>query len=320
MASPLLGQILLETRELDHKYQKFSAAHILRQPITFPVAPSHPRFTHIQSYTLTAQKLTTKDFGQYTLIFLDHKVSKEAWVKQIIHKDAPVILLKSHEIEWEEIKSLSSSLQHIQGLKGGQIAAIGGGSLLYAVGYIAEQWQCEATYVPTTVLSMSDTSIGGKVRIHRVKEDVYERHFYRSYYEPTRIILDERFLCSLSEHEISLGVAEIVKHALYQSQGLLEYLLSPDFDPFNNQNSLLKAIMWTADLKRICLTVDPDEHEDGANAILRAAHTVADQLEVESKLQMRHGKAVWKAMEIDSELDPEKAKTFQSLAKKLWKK
>ncbi len=320
MASPLLSQILLETQALDHKYQKLSAAHILRHPITFPVSPNHPRFAHLKSYSLTAQKLVAKDFSDCTLIFLDHKVSKEAWIKQIIHKDAPVILLKSHEIEWEEIKDLSSSLQHIQGLKGGKIAAIGGGSLLYAVGYIAEQWQCEATYIPTTVLSMSDTSIGGKVRIHRVKDDVYERHFYRSYYEPNRIILDERFLPSLSEHEISLGIAEIVKHALYQSPGLLEYLLSPAFDPFNNQSSLLKATMWTADLKRICLTVDPEEHEDGANAILRAAHTVADQLEVESKLQMRHGKAVWRGMEIDCESDPEKAKTFAALAKKLWKK
>lgn len=320
MASPLLDQILRATRELDLKYQKLSAAHILRQPITFPVAPSHPRFAQLKHYTLTAQKLATKDFSDCTLIFLDHKVSKEAWIKQIIHKDAPVILLKSHEIEWEEIKSLNASLQHITSLKGGKIAAIGGGSLLYAVGYIAEQWQCEATYIPTTVLSMSDSSIGGKVRIHRVHDDIYERHFYRSYYEPDRIILDERFLLSLPEHEISIGIAEIVKHAIYQSPGLLAYLLSPAFDPFNNRDSLLKAIMWTADLKRICLIVDPDEHEDGANAILRAAHTVADQLEVESKLQMRHGKAVWRGMELDCEADPEKAKTFADLAKKLWKK
>ncbi len=318
MTPNLLGQILAETAKVDQTYQGLSNAQAAHQKLIFPIPSFHPRASSIPNYSFVCRRLTAQDFNHSSLIFMDHKVSQLPWIKKLINKNAALILLKAHEIEFEEIKSLSSSLQHIQAMKGSHITAVGGGSLLYAVGYIAEQWDCDATYVPTTALSMSDTSIGGKVRIHRVKDAQYERHFYRSYYEPNHIIIDSRFLAKCLDHEVTLGLAEIIKHALYQSPGLLKYLLSKEFDPFEDKSSLIKAIMWTAALKRACLIGDPYESEIGSNTILRAAHDISDQLEVESKLQMRHGKAVWRAIEIDLK-HTEKAKAYKALAQKLWR-
>lgn len=318
MTLNLLGRIATETAKIDQRYLALSNAQVAQQKLVFPIPFFHPRASTISQYTLRCHKLTAQDFNHSTLIFIDHKMSQEPWLKKLISKNAAQIVLKAHEIEFEEIKSLSASLQHIQGMRKSHITAVGGGSLLYAVGYIAEQWECDSTYIPTTALSMSDTSIGGKVRIHRVRDSQYERHFYRSYYEPNEIIIDPRFLNTCPEHEVSLGLAEIVKHALYQSPGLLDYLLSKQFDPFEDKKGLIKAIMWTAALKHVCLTVDPHESEIGANKILRAAHDISDELEVESKLQMRHGKAVWRAIKIDLK-DTEKAKAYDALAQKLWR-
>ncbi len=318
MPPNLLGKIATETAKVDQKYQNLSSAQAAHQKIIYPVPHFHPRASKLSSYSLICRKLTARDFAHSSLIFIDHKISQEPWIKKLINKNAALITLKANEIEFEEIKSLNSSLQHIHSLRGSHITAMGGGSLLYAVGYIAEQWECDATYIPTTALSMSDTSIGGKVRIHRVKDAQYERHFYRSYYEPNHIIIDPRFLDDNLDHEVTLGLAEIIKHALYQSPALLQYLLSKEFEPFENKSSLMKAIMWTAALKRACLVADPYESEIGSNTILRAAHDISDQLEIESKLQMRHGKAVWRAIEIDLK-DTEKAKAYQALAQKLWR-
>lgn len=320
MASPLLEQILAETKAVDKKYQQLALDRLQGQKISFPVGKDHPRFSSIKNYPLSCRHLTAEDLAKSALIFVDYKIAQEPWLKKLLKDDAPIIFLKAHEIEYQEIISLSDSLQHIEAMKKSHITAIGPGPLLYAVGYIAEKWECDSTYIPTTALSMSDTSTGGKVRIHRVKDNVYERHYYRSYYEPNEVIVDSRFLRDVPEHEVSSGVAEIVKHALYQSAGLLEYLLSNDFDPFNKKNTLLKAILWTAALKRTCLSVDPQETSTGANTILRAAHHISDQLEIESKLQMRHGNAVWRAMEIDTKSDETRARNFQLLAQKLWKK
>ncbi|MBI4836312.1 MAG: hypothetical protein HY817_03550 [Candidatus Abawacabacteria bacterium] len=164
---------------------------------------------------------------------------------------------------------------------------------------------------------MSDSSLGGKVRANRVEVSKFEKHAYKSFYEPNEVIVDMRFLETLRHDQSSWGLAEIVKHAIYQSTSLLNYLLSDSFNPKIPQ-SLLKAILWCADLKRVCLEVDPEESREGSYKILRAGHDVSDKIEEKSHFTVSHGEAVWKGMEIDLKTDPTQYMYFQKLQEKLF--
>jgi 3-dehydroquinate synthetase len=114
-----------------------------------------------------------------------------------------------------------------------------------------------------------------------------------------------------------MGLAEIIKHAVYQSSSLADYLLSDSFEPFNDKQSLLRSILWTADLKRICLENDPEESKDGSYLILRAAHDISDRLEEESGFTLDHGEAVERAMLEDLKDDPERLSLLKSIYGKL---
>lgn len=206
---------------------------------------------------------------------------------------------------------------------GKTLVAVGGGVILDTALCIAQILGLKIILVPTTVIAMSDSSIGGKARANKVQEtsgkQIFIKHFFREFYDPGEIILCESFLETIPEKVISLGCAEIIKHAFFQSDDLLHYLMSEDFDPFNNKKSLMKAILWTADLKRICMEVDPQETYEGSRKIIREGHVEADKLEKESGFTMGHGEAVLHGLKHDLCNDPDKTRLekFNTLCEKL---
>lgn len=172
-------------------------------------------------------------------------------------------------------------------------------------------------YVPTSIIAMSDASMGGKIRLNTIEDGRFNKHAYKSFYEPSAVILDPQFLEYLNNEQIMVGLAEIIKHALYQSPRLTNYLLSDEFEPFHDRESLLRAILWTADLKRICLENDPEESKEGSYKILRAAHDISDKMEEQSQFTLSHGKAVEKAMVEDLRFEAEKSNLLARIYQKL---
>jgi 3-dehydroquinate synthetase len=263
--------------------------------IIFPVPVAHYRSAQITSYPLTISSLSQYHFADNDLVIIDSGL----W--DVIKKLDSVNYIKLEPIE-AETKALATADKLLDSLKNKnvkRIIGIGGGIVLNVVSYIAEQLKADLVLVPTSIVAMSDSSIGGKVRMNKIEGDVFIKHAYKSFYEPNQIIVDPVFLEKLSDEQIKIGMAEIIKHALYQAPALAEYLLSNDFNPFKDKKSLLKAILWTADLKRICLEVDPEESKDGSYIILRAAHDNSDKMEEASKFTLPHAEAVLRSMEDD---------------------
>jgi len=196
---------------------------------------------------------------------------------------------KTKEVHWLDAFIATNDLQRN---KVKTIIVIGGGVLINAGGYIAEKLGCDLMYIPTTVISMADGSIGGKVRANIIEENTYIKHGYKSFYEPNLILADHRFLQSLTNENISIGLGEIIKHGVFQSKLLLEYLISDSFNPFQQKQTLLKAILWSVALKAVCLRIDPDETKDGSYRILRGGHDMSDKIEEQSHFKIPHGTAV----------------------------
>jgi 3-dehydroquinate synthetase len=283
--------------------------------IIFSVPTDHPRHSKISQYSLVIKQLSDFNFGDAPLILCDQGIKK--YLPERFDNLSNIIFLNPTE---GKLKILQEADNFVKSHKEGglsKIIAVGGGIIANFAGYVAEKLAIDLAYVPTTVVSMSDASIGGKVRINDIQKGVFIKHAYKSFYEPSEIILDPQFLESLTDEQIRTGIAEIIKHAIYQSPLLTEYLLSDFFQPFKDKKTLLRAILWAADLKRICLEVDPKESKNGAYKILRAAHEISDKLEEQSKFTLPHGQAVEEAMLEDLRSDKEKFDLLSRIYHKL---
>ncbi len=265
-----------------------------KRSIVFPVPQNHPRYSTIKQYCLMVIQLSNYHFLENDLILCDSAISN-LLTEQIRNLPA-IIFLDPTEDKLKTKKEADIFVHQHSGKAYDRVIVIGGGVLANFGGYVAESLKTNLVYVPTTVIAMSDACIGGKVRLNDIQDGVYTKHSYKSFYEPSEIVLDPRFLSNLTDEQVRIGLAEIIKHAIYQSPLLAEYILSDIFQPFTDKQSLLRVILWTADLKRICLEIDPEESKDGSYLILRAAHDISDGLEEKSRFSLPHGAAVEKAM------------------------
>lgn len=195
------------------------------------------------------------------------------------------------------------------------LVAIGGGLIMNVGAYIAERISANLILFPTTVLAMADSS-GGKVRVNFVASDRAYKHFYKSFYEPNIMFLDERFLLSLPRKQIQIGLVEIIKQGLFQSPKLYDFLFRTGENLFSDVDKLKKAVLWAANLKKICMDVDVEENENGSRRILRGGHDFSDRLEEDLRLEIPHGIAV--AIGIINQLEMEQKKEIFDKAIKLF--
>lgn len=262
----------------------------------FTIPKLNPRSLIIDSYNLSLLNINDFIFSENDLIIFDNNLDIKYFEKikgKLVAVDAKEYGIKTRS----EINKLLENLKTSK-----RVVAIGGGLIINISAYIAEKFKSDFILFPTTPLAMSDASIGGKVRVNDITSDgVHIKHAYKSFYEPNDIFIDKNFLETLSNEQIKISLAEIIKHGVYQSNDLLDFLLSKDFNPYLNKESLLKAILWTADLKRICLEIDPHDNTsvNGSNLILRAAHDISDKIEEGMCFKIDHGEAVLRAMLVD---------------------
>jgi 3-dehydroquinate synthetase len=229
MATSKLADILALSQDVDIRWNKDNQTTFLGREIVFTVPSTHSRFNNFRSYKLSCNYLSPKIFSGQEIIVIDEKLINFSWLKETLPSQQNIIPLSAQESKVKEISFLNTTLSSLK--LAPTLVGIGGGVVLNTVGYLAEQLHSKLIYIPTTPISMSDSSTGGKVRVHRINSETIERNFYKSFYEPDFIIVDPRFLETLELFHFSYGLAEIVKHAFYQSPILLQYLLSEQF-PF----------------------------------------------------------------------------------------
>ncbi len=308
----LKGKIVEESRKVDEKLARVTPLNIKSYEITFPVPTNHPRYKEIKSYQLMQRQITRLDCIDAHII-ADAAVAQQSFVKNIFSSNKTTIL-NSDEACVKNKNYLDSILHHFK--DDHVIMGIGGGLMCNVTSYIVEQLQADLILVPTTVLSMADSS-GGKVRLNQEINGRFYKHYVKSFYEPNNMILDDRFLKSLPEKQVSIGMVEIIKHGLFQSENLLTYLISESKKVLNKELYYLKkAILWAADLKRVCLEIDPEEQDYGSRGILRAGHDISDRLEEDNSLKIPHGLAV--AYGIVTFFETKQEKNKLNLAKKVF--
>lgn len=188
---------------------------------------------------------------------------------------------------------------------------IGGGVTGDLGGFVASTvMRCvPLIHIPTTLLAMVDSSVGGKTGINHQTG----KNLIGTFYQPAAVISDIRFLETLPSAEWINGLSEILKYGAIQDTGLFkeaEMFLTDDYrklDPVKLINLIGKCV----DIK--AYIVGKDEHEAGIRAFLNFGHTFAHALEKACDYQkMSHGEAVYLGMHAAIKLSVLKGNTLKN--------
>lgn len=174
------------------------------------------------------------------------------------------------------------------------IVAFGGGVVGDLAGFCASSVLrgVKLIQMPTTLLAMCDSSIGGKTGFN----SQYGKNLIGSFYLASKVLIDSCFLNTLNEYEYKCGLGEIVKYALIEksSKNDVDYnlldLLSKyqSLDIKNEMDYIIKAC---AHLK--ARVVELDRLEGNLRKILNFGHTYAHAIETLSNYKkFSHGEAV----------------------------
>lgn len=142
--------------------------------------------------------------------------------------------------------------------------------------------------VPTTLLAMIDSAIGGKTGINFNEK----KNIIGTFYQPQLVFIDTKFLETLPESEFSSALGELIKYGLISNKAFLDFL-TKNFDKIKSKekDSINHAITESVKFKAGVVSQDEFERK-GIRKILNLGHTFAHGFESNLKFRIKHGEAV----------------------------
>jgi 3-dehydroquinate synthase len=264
----------------DHSYPIFfydgNGAHILHD---------------IGSRALSKKAIVIIDENVYQL----HFARLESVFKEVYKK-----------IDWYRVPSGESSKSMLQlgsildfmldsGLKRGTPVLVIGGGVTGDVGGFAASIALRGVpfiQLPTTLLAMVDSSVGGKTGInHRTGKNLIG-----TFYQPEAVYIDLEFLSTLPHREWISGMGEVIKYGAIRNPGLFELvaeMIANGVEP--DSTEWLSIIRECVEIKAEIVRID--EKETGIRAWLNFGHTFAHAMEAASGYtDIMHGAAVYLGM------------------------
>jgi 3-dehydroquinate synthase len=173
------------------------------------------------------------------------------------------------------------------------IVAIGGGVIGDMAGFVASTWLrgMNLIHIPSTIMAMVDSSVGGKVAINFRNTT----NGIGNYYHPRATIMDLNFVDTLSNRDYRSGLAEVIKVALIHDAEFFNFLQEKSADVLaRNEHELVKVIRRAIEIKieHVC----GDIKEDGKRLLLNYGHTLGHSIEMSTLIDgedmFRHGEGV----------------------------
>ena len=159
-----------------------------------------------------------------------------------------------------------------------------------AAGFIAATFKRGINYiqVPTTLLAMVDSGVGGKAGINLPRG----KNMIGAFYQPKFVFTDIETLKTLPRRELGCGLAETVKHAVIRDGNFFEMLEANNRPIIELQSDLLVEIV-VRNCRIKAEVVSLDEREANLRGILNYGHTIAHAIEtVLTERDFHHGEAV----------------------------
>jgi 3-dehydroquinate synthase len=190
--------------------------------------------------------------------------------------------------QWSVIEELIGKLIDAGLDRQSTIIALGGGTVGDVAGFAASIYLrgIKVVQVPTTLLAMVDSSIGGKTAVNHPKG----KNLVGSFHQPDRVLIDPSLLETLPDSEIKSGLAEVIKYGVIHDEELFKLLerkslrdLSPD--------DMVEIIARCAATKARYVEQD-EEDRKGIRAALNYGHTLGHAVETLTNHSVSHGEGV----------------------------
>lgn len=218
------------------------------------------------------------------------------------NKQVHSLILKDGE-QYKTIDSYMAIMTRLLELSYGRdcvLIALGGGVIGDITGFAASCYQRGVAYIqiPTTLLAMVDSSVGGKTAVNHP----LGKNMIGSFYQPLCVLADIEVLKTLEQQELIAGLGEVVKYGLILDKDFNDYLKDNITKVFTYDEATLNYI-----IKRCCelkaYVVAKDEKENSLRAILNFGHTFGHAVETHLGYgKMLHGQAVGLGMAIAAKL------------------
>lgn len=213
--------------------------------------------------------------------------------------DAPVVLVPAGEGSkcWAEFERVSEALLSAGVGRDGAVVAFGGGVTGDLAGFCAATLRrgCRFVQVPTTLLAMVDSSVGGKTAINTAAG----KNLVGAFHQPSLVVADTAFLATMPTREFWAGYAEMIKAALIDDSDFWGAVSEwgskarrteppPTHEPVRLEGLIECSVRLKARI------VVEDEREGGVRALLNLGHTFGHAIEAVYGYDGRvlHGEAV----------------------------
>jgi len=201
----------------------------------------------------------------------------------------------------EQLAVIHDALAEIAADRTTPVIAVGGGVVGDLAGFAAATWNrgLPLVMVPTTLLAMVDSSVGGKVGINHAAG----KNLIGAFHQPKLVWIDIRFLNSLPERDFRSGLAEVVKYGVIFDAEFFAFLETNVPAILERLPSAVRKIVLTS-CRLKASVVEQDEYETtGLRAKLNYGHTFGHAFEaVAGYGSWSHGEAVAAGMVCASRL------------------
>jgi 3-dehydroquinate synthase len=181
------------------------------------------------------------------------------------------------------------------------IVAVGGGVIGDLAGFVASTFNrgLALVMVPTTLLAMVDSSVGGKVAVNHPRA----KNLIGSFHQPRGVWIDTATLATLPDREYRSGLAEVVKYGVILDPELFAYLEANTAAVLKREPDVVRHIVTRCCRLKADIVEQDEREETGLRAILNYGHTFAHAFETAAGYgAWLHGEAVSAGMVCASRL------------------
>ena len=180
------------------------------------------------------------------------------------------------------------------------IIALGGGVVGDVAGFVAASYMRGIPFVqaPTTLVSMVDSSIGGKVAVDLAGGKNIVGHFWH----PSRVFIDPSCLDTLPLRQRRNGWVEVIKHGVIADRRYFDWLERKDSSLLRLKGKAMEEVLARS-LRIKTKVVETDQREADYRKVLNYGHTIGHAIESLTRYQrVLHGEAVAIGMNVEGRI------------------
>ena len=194
------------------------------------------------------------------------------------------------------------------------VVALGGGVAGDVAGFVAATFNrgIPCVQVPTSLLAMIDSSIGGKTGV----DAPAGKNLIGAFHQPRLVVADLDTLATLPPVQLASGMAEALKHGVIADADYFAFL-ERDHGRVKAKDPVALERVVTRSIEIKAQIVAQDERETGVRAVLNFGHTIGHAIEATTRFEVLHGEAVGIGMVCEARLGERLGVTAAGTAERL---